>query len=116
MDHLESVTVLDESRSHWIAKGPAGTRVEWDAEIHNEVPNQVIAWRSLPGSEVANAGSVYFIPTENGDTEVRVVMRYHPPAGRLGAAIAGLLGEEPSRQIAEDLRRLKQVVEAGEAV
>jgi uncharacterized membrane protein len=115
MDHLEAVTVLDESRSHWTAKGPAGTRVEWDAEIHNEVPNQVIAWRSLPGSEVANAGSVYFIPTENGDTEVRVVMRYHPPAGRLGAAVAGLLGEEPSRQIAEDLRRLKQVVEAGEA-
>jgi uncharacterized membrane protein len=114
MDHLQSVTVLDESRSHWTAKGPAGTRVEWDAEIHNEVPNQVIAWRSLPGSEVANAGSVYFIPTENGDTEVRVVMRYHPPAGRLGAAVARLLGEEPSRQIAEDLRRLKQVVEAGE--
>jgi uncharacterized membrane protein len=115
MDHLEAVTVLDESHSHWTAKGPAGTRVEWDAEIHNEVPNQVIAWRSLQGSEVANAGSVYFIPTENGDTEVRVVMRYHPPAGRLGAAVAGLLGEDPSRQIAEDLRRLKQVVESGEA-
>jgi uncharacterized membrane protein len=112
MDHLESVTVLDEERSHWVAKGPAGTRVEWDAVIHNEIPNALIAWRSLEGSEVDNAGSVHFSPTENGDTEVRVVLRYDPPAGRMGAAVAWLFGEEPSRQVAEDLRRLKQVVEA----
>jgi uncharacterized membrane protein len=114
MDHLESVTVVDEERSHWVAKGPAGTRVEWTAVIHNEIPNEVIAWRSLEGSEVDNAGSVYFAPTENGDTEVRVVLRYDPPAGKAGAAMAWLFGEEPSRQIAEDLRRLKQVVEAAE--
>ena len=112
MDHLESVTVLDEEQSHWVAKGPAGTRVEWDAVIHNEIPNELIAWRSLEGSEVNNAGSVHFAPTENGDTEVRVVLRYDPPAGRMGAAVAWLFGEEPSRQVAEDLRRLKQVVEA----
>jgi len=103
MDHLEAVTMLDERRSHWTAKGPAGSRVEWDAEIHDEIPNELIAWRSLPGSEVDNAGSVHFMPTENGDTEVRVVLR------------ARLLGEDPSRQVADDLRRLKQVVEAGEA-
>jgi uncharacterized membrane protein len=114
MDHLETVTVQDEWRSHWIAKGPAGTRVEWDAEIHNEIPNQLLAWRSLPGAEVDNAGSVHFIPTANGDTEVRVVLRYDPPAGKLGAVVARLLGEDPSRQVADDLRRLKQVVEAGE--
>jgi uncharacterized membrane protein len=114
MDHLESVTVLDEERSHWVAKGPAGTRVEWDAVIHNEIPNQLIAWRSLEGSEVDHAGSVHFSPTENGDTEVRVVLRYDPPAGRVGAAVAWLFGEDPSRQVAEDLRRLKQVVEAAE--
>ncbi len=115
MDHLEAVTVVDEQRSHWTAKGPAGSRVEWDAEIHNEIPNEMIAWRSLEGSEVDNAGSVHFMPTENGDTEVRVVFRYDPPAGKLGAAVARLFGEDPSRQVAEDLRRLKQVVEAGEA-
>jgi uncharacterized membrane protein len=114
MDHLESVTVLDEERSHWVAKGPAGTRVEWDAVVHNEIPNELLAWRSLEGSEVDNAGSVHFMPTANGDTEVRVVLRYDPPAGRLGAAVARLFGEDPSRQVAEDLRRLKQVVEAGE--
>jgi uncharacterized membrane protein len=115
MDHLEAVTVLDERRSHWTAKGPASSRVEWDAEIHSEIPNELIAWRSLRGSEVDNAGSVHFMPTENGDTEVRVVLRYDPPAGRLGAAVARLFGEDPSRQVADDLRRLKQVVEAGEA-
>lgn len=115
MDHLEAVTVLDGRRSHWTAKGPAGSRVEWDAEIHNEIPNELIAWRSLQGSEVDNAGSVHFMPTENGDTEVRVVLRYDPPAGKLGAAVARLFGEDPSRQVADDLRRLKQVVEAGEA-
>jgi uncharacterized membrane protein len=115
MDHLESVSVLDGRRSHWVAKGPAGSRVEWDAEIFNEIPNQLIAWRSLPGSEVDHAGSVHFTPTDIGDTEVRVVLRYDPPAGKLGAAVARLFGEEPSQQVAEDLRRLKQVVEAAEA-
>jgi uncharacterized membrane protein len=116
MDHLESVTVLDDRRSHWVAKGPAGTRVEWDAVVHNEIPNELLAWRSLEGSEVDNAGSVHFSPTETGDTEVQVVLRYDPPAGRVGAAVAWLFGEEPSRQVAEDLRRLKQVMEAGEPV
>ena len=114
MDHLEAVQVLDEQRSHWVAKGPAGTRVEWDAEIHNEVSNQLIAWRSLPGSAVDNAGSVRFSLGAAGGTGVRVVLRYDPPAGRVGAAIARLFGEEPSQQVAEDLRRLKQVLEAGD--
>jgi uncharacterized membrane protein len=114
MDHLESVTVLDEDLSHWVAKGPAGTRVEWDASIHNEIENELIAWRSLSGSDIDNAGSVHFIPAGDG-TEVRVVLRYDPPAGKVGAAVAKLLGEEPELQIEEDLRRFKQVVEAVEA-
>jgi uncharacterized membrane protein len=113
MDHLESVTVLDENRSHWIAKAPVGTKVEWDAIIHNEIENELIAWRSLPGADVNNAGSVHFTPLHNGEwTEVRVVLSYDPPAGKLGAAVARLLGEEPSRQVEDDLRRFKQVVEA----
>jgi uncharacterized membrane protein len=115
MDHLESVTVIDETRSHWIAKAPAGTRVEWDAVIHNEIENQLIAWRSLPGSDINNAGSVHFIPAgSNTRTEVRVILSYEPPAGKLGAAVAKLLGEEPSSQVEDDLRRFKQVVEAAD--
>jgi uncharacterized membrane protein len=117
MDHLASVTVLDENRSHWVAKAPAGTRVEWDAIIHNEIENQLIAWRSLPGADVNNAGSVHFTPLHNGEwTEVRVVLSYDPPAGKLGAAVGRLLGEEPSKQVEDDLRRFKQVMEATETV
>lgn len=113
MDNLESVTVLDARRSHWVAKGPLGARVEWDAEVHNEIPNELIAWRSLPGSEVDQAGSVHFTPIAEG-TEVRVVLRYAAPAGKLGDAVARVLGDDPSLQIADDLRRLKQVMEAGD--
>jgi uncharacterized membrane protein len=112
MDHLESVTVLDENLSHWVAKAPAGMRVEWDATIHNEIENELIGWRSLPGADVNNAGSVHFTPAGEGRTEVRVVLSYEPPAGRLGAVVAKLLGEEPSKQVDDDLRRFKQVMEA----
>jgi uncharacterized membrane protein len=114
MDNLESVTRLDDRHSHWVAKGPAGTRVEWDAEIHNEIENELIAWRALPGSEVDHAGSVHFHPLADKATEVRVMLRYSPPAGKRGSAAAKLAGEDPARQVADDLRRFKQVTEAGE--
>ena len=113
MDNLESVRVLDEDRSHWVARGPAGTRVEWDATIHNEIEGQLIAWRSLPGADVDQAGSVHFVPAGDGLTEVRVVMRYRPKVGRVGDIVAKLLGDDPDRQVGDDLRRFKQVVEAG---
>jgi len=113
MDHLESVTVLDEERSHWVAKAPAGTKVEWDASIQDQIENELIDWQSLPGSDVDNAGSVHFTPAGEG-TEVRVVLSYDPPAGKVGAAVAKLLGEEPEQQVEEDLRRFKQVMEAVE--
>jgi uncharacterized membrane protein len=117
MDHLESVTVIDDTRSHWVAKGPAGTKVEWDAIIHNEVDDELIAWRSLPGAEVNNAGSVHFTPTPDGTgTDVRVVLSYEPPAGIVGVAVARLLGEEPSKQVADDLRRFKQVMDSGDVM
>jgi uncharacterized membrane protein len=89
--------------------------VEWDAVIHNEIADELIAWRSLPGAEVNNAGSVHFTPTPDGaGTDVRVVLSYEPPAGKLGAAMAKLLGEEPSQQVADDLRRFKQVMDSGD--
>jgi len=113
MQHLEAVTRTGGDRSHWAVKGPAGSLIEWDAEIHNEIENELIAWRSLPGAEVNNAGSVHFRPIAGGTrTLVRVVLSYEPPAGRLGAAVARLFGEEPSQQVREDLRRFKDVMEA----
>jgi uncharacterized membrane protein len=117
MNHLESVTTTGEGRSHWVAKAPAGSTVEWDAEIYNEKENELIAWRSLEGADVDNAGSVRFEPAA-GDrgTTVRVTLRYDPPGGALGAAVARLFGENPDQQIDEDLRRFKQVMEVGEVV
>jgi uncharacterized membrane protein len=115
MEHLDSVEVLDDRRSHWVAKAPAGMKVEWDAEIINEVENERIGWRSLEGSQINNAGSVQFKPAPDGrGTEVDVTLKYDPPAGALGAAFAKLFGEEPEQQIREDLRRLKQLMETGE--
>ncbi|HEX8458555.1 MAG TPA: SRPBCC family protein [Pyrinomonadaceae bacterium] len=115
MNHLEEVRVTGDGRSHWVAKGPAGTSVEWDAESYNLKENELIAWRSLEGSQVANAGSVHFTEAPGGrGTEVRVVLKYDPPAGVLGSWVAKLFGEAPEQQIEEDLRRFKQLMEAGE--
>jgi uncharacterized membrane protein len=117
MFHLDSVQVIDDKRSHWVAKAPAGRRVEWDAEIVEERPDQLIAWRSLPTSDVSHSGSVRFEPAPAGrGTIVRVDMRYKPPAGLPGAAAAKLFGKEPGQQVQEDLRRLKQLIEAGEII
>ena len=115
MRNLESVTETDELNSHWVAKGPGNMRVEWDAEIYNEKENELIAWRSLETADVVNAGSVRFQPGPEGHgTFVRVVMNYNPPAGKVGTTLAQLLGAEPAQLIKEDLRRLKQIIEAGE--
>ena len=112
MNHLESVRLLDDKISHWIAKGPLGTTVEWDAEIINEKENELIAWRSVEGATVANAGSVRFEqkPGTTG-TVVKVSLSYAPPGGIIGATFAKLFGEEPNQQIEEDLLRFKQVME-----
>lgn len=115
MHHLESVQVTGETRSHWVAKGPAGAKVEWDAEIINEQPNELIAWRSVEGSDINHAGSVRFEPAPGGrGTEVHVALNYNPPVGQVGRAIAKLFREDPEHQVSEDLRRFKQLMEAGE--
>ncbi|HEX8249167.1 MAG TPA: SRPBCC family protein [Pyrinomonadaceae bacterium] len=113
MTHLESVTVTDEKRSHWKAKAPLGTSVEWDAEVTSDIENERIGWKSIEGSEIPNSGVVEFRPTSNRGTELRVVLTYEPPAGELGALIAKLLGEEPNQQVRDDLRRFKQLMESG---
>jgi uncharacterized membrane protein len=116
VSHVERIDVLDDRRSHWVLRGPAGIRVSWDAEILNEVPSELIAWRSLPGSDVASAGSVRFQPTADGAaTEVRVKMQYEPPGGKLGASIAWLAGQGPAALLREDLQRFKQLLENGTA-
>jgi uncharacterized membrane protein len=113
MQHLESVSARDMGISHWVARAPGGRTVEWDARIINEIEPKLIAWQSLEGAAIATAGSVHFEETEHG-ARVRVKLQYSPPAGRLGAAVAWLAGEEPHIQVREDLRRFKALLEAGE--
>jgi uncharacterized membrane protein len=110
MEHLDQVAVRQGGQSHWVAKGPGGMKVEWDARIINEVENKVIGWQSLEGSTVSTAGSVNFDETDQGTT-VRVHLQYNPPGGKLGAAVAWLAGEEPNQQIREDLARFKRLME-----
>lgn len=128
MKHLESVDRVGTAaeavapdgraeRSHWVVMGPAGSRVEWDAEIVADRPDELIAWRSLQGADVENSGTVHFRPDTGGrGSVVTVEMRFHPPAGALGAAVAKLFGEDPQWQVQDDLRRFKQVMEVGEVL
>jgi uncharacterized membrane protein len=117
MRHLEEVRVISETQSHWKAKGPAGRKLKWNAEIVEDRPGELIAWRSMPGSAVANSGTVRFRPAPGGrGTEVMVEFRYAPPGGPVGAALARLFGEEPATQTRDDLRRFKQVIETGEVL
>jgi uncharacterized membrane protein len=113
MRHLESVKV-DGDRSRWTTKAPFGS-VSWDAVMTMDRENELIAWRSLEGADVPNAGSVRFQALPDGrGTEVIVSLRYHPPAGRLGLGIAKIFGEAPERQLSDDLRRFKGLMETGE--
>lgn len=117
MTHLQSVKVLDDKKSHWVATAPkiAGGKVEWDAEITRDEPNRAIAWRSLPGSQIECAGEIRFSKAL-GDrgTEVHVFMEYLPPAGKVGHWVATLFGEAPRRQMRSDLRNFKTLMEVGE--
>jgi uncharacterized membrane protein len=116
MAHLESVQPSSNGRSHWKAKGPVGT-VEWDAEVIEDRPNELIAWRSVDGSSIQNSGTVRFVPAP-GDrgTEIHLDLQYAPPGGAVGVTLAKLVGEEPHQQVKDDLRRFKQVAETGVVV
>ena len=113
MDHLEAVKNIDEKRSEWTAKAPLDSKVSWNAVITEDVKNERIAWASFGESDIENSGKVEFKPTVNRGTEVKVTIRYQPPAGKIGAVAAYFLDEVPGKQIEEDLRRFKSLMEAG---
>ena len=117
MSHLEAVRITSERTSHWKAKAPVGMTVEWDAEIIEDRPNELIVWQSLERADVENSGSVRFAPAP-GDrgTEVILEMRFHPPGGVIGAKLAKIFDEVPKTQMRNDLRRFKQVMETGDVV
>ncbi|MGZ8900017.1 MAG: SRPBCC family protein [Limisphaerales bacterium] len=118
MYHLDSVTTSDGGkRSHWVAKAPGGTQVEWNAELVEDVPNERIAWRSLEGSDVDNRGVVRFERAPGGrGTMVTVEMEYNPPAGGVGAIVAKLFRKDPTQEIEDSMRYFKQLMETGMVV
>ncbi len=113
--HLQSVTVIDASKSHWVTRGPVGGTVEWDANIIEDWENQSIAWAAVAGADIPNSGSVRFQPlSHDRGTEVRVEIEYQPPAGSVGETIAKLFGAAPAQQLGDDLSRFKMLMETGE--
>ena len=115
MENLESVSETGPNTSHWIAKGVGGVKLEWDAEIYNEKEGELIAWRSLPGAGITNAGSVHFDPAPDGrGTYLKVVLNYNPPGGKAAALFAKLFGQEAGQLVEHNLKRFKQFIETGE--
>ena len=115
MENIESVAVTDDHRSHWKVKAPAGTSVEWDSVIIEDIPGQVIEWRSVDKASIKNSGRIEFRDSPNGrGTWVSAVIAYDPPGGKFGKAIATMFGREPKLQARRDLRRFKQLMETGE--
>lgn len=115
MENIASVSEIGKDKSHWVMKAPMGVTLEWNSEITNDRPGELIAWRSLEGAEVETAGSVHFVEAPGGrGTEVRVSQKMNPPGGKLGVAVAKLFGADPASQTRGNLRRLKQILEAGE--
>ncbi|MBX3300684.1 MAG: SRPBCC family protein [Nitrospira sp.] len=115
MNHLDSVQVINDRLSHWTVKAlPGSPKLEWDAEIINDVENQRIGWRSLQGADVDSTGSVEFKPIADGrQTWLTVTLQYEPPGGKLGTAIAKWFGEDPKIHLADDLQRFKEHMETG---
>jgi uncharacterized membrane protein len=115
LENIERVDVRDDRFSHWVLKGPADKSVEWDSEIIEDVDGEVIAWRSVGDADVKNIGRVEFRDAPPGrGTEVSAIIAYEAPGGELGKLIAKLFGTDPNIAAFHDLRRLKQLLEAGE--
>jgi uncharacterized membrane protein len=115
MENVIAVRIENEHRSHWFVAAPAGTTVEWDSEITEDVPDWCIAWRSIGDAAVRNSGRVEFEDSSSGrGTEVTVTLAYDPPAGAVGQAVAKLWKREPRVQARRELRRFKQLTETGE--
>ncbi len=115
MRHVEEVEVTGHGRSHWKVRGPAGIRFEWTAEITHLEEGKLLAWRSVEGATVENAGVIHFEDLGEGRTRLDIRLSYNPPAGILGHAFAKLLGADPKKQMDDDLLRLKSLLELGKA-
>ena len=113
MDNVKSVEKIDSRRSHWVIKAPAGTSVEFDSRVVDDIPGKLIAWESEEGASVPNRGKVEFNQASSGATVVRALISYDPPAGAAGQLIAKIFQREPAVQARQDLARFKEIMENG---
>jgi len=113
MSHVRDVQETAPGRSHWVVDGPAGVPVEWDAVVTQEVPDEMLAWKSVPGSTVEQSGVIRFSPLADGGTHVDIRLSYNPPAGAIGRAVASFFGANPEREMQDDLMRVKTLLETG---
>lgn len=113
MEGVESVRAINGSRSHWIVRGPAGRRFEWESEIYNERENDSFTWHSLLNADVNNAGSIHFRKAGDSATEIRVILSYEPPGGRFGALFTRFSGRDPAKQLELGLQNFKHAYESG---
>ena len=114
MENVEAINMIDERRSHWQVKAPAGRMVEWDARLTEDIPNEILAWTSEPGADVENSGRIVFADAGDRGTVVHATILYDPPAGVVGKIVAKMFQREPAIQVRRDLRRFKQLMETGE--
>lgn len=112
MTNVEEIRDMGQGRSHWVVKGPAGSKIEFDAEVTEKVPNKVVAWKTLPDSAVTHHGQVRFKEVQDS-TQVNVNMAYTPPAGVAGHVVAKLFGKDPKSEMDADLMRMKSLLEEG---
>lgn len=113
MRHVKEVRRLGENRWRWTVVGPGGTPYEWEGCLDRLVPNELVTWKSAEGASVANAGAVSFETIGPGVTRLTIRLRYWPPGGLIGHEVARLLGDDPKRELDEDMLRLKSLVEFG---
>jgi uncharacterized membrane protein len=114
MSNVVQVSGDEYGQSHWVVKGPAGIKVEWDAELTRFEPNECIAWKSLEGSTIANAGIIRFDTNPDGSTRVDIKLSYNPPGGALGHFLARIFGADAKSEMDQDLLRAKTTLETGQ--
>ena len=115
MQNIRRITVSDGNRSHWVVEAPGDRQVEWDSILTQDEPGSLLAWESVEGASIRNSGRIEFRDSTNGrGTIVTATIVYDPPAGNLGRMVAKLFEKEPHIQARRDLRRFKQLMEAGE--
>lgn len=114
MENIEAIQLIDDNRSRWTVKAPAGRTVSWESVITQDVPGKEITWQSAPGADIANSGRIKFHHAGDRGTVVRATIAYDPPGGAIGQFIAKLFQREPRIQTRRDLRRFKQLMETGE--